>query len=98
MAPTVPKGDTGDREIEASIHQRQHDAQRQQHAPLGPGCADQEAPGPTPQRKDHGGAGDAEPRHSKYRDAGEEEHREGRPKIVEDGTAVVDGGEFELLS
>src|SRR5262249_13183694 len=74
-----------DGEVEAGVHEREDDAEQRDEAPIFPVHAGERPPRSTPDREDEAGAGDAQPGDAERRDAGEEEHREGRAEVVEEG-------------
>src|SRR6185437_11585544 len=80
-----------DGEIEANIHQREH-ASQQQHAPSGGQVeAAVVAPGTAPSREHYRGACDPQPRYTEWRNAREQENREGRAQVVEDRADQEEG-------
>jgi hypothetical protein len=73
-----------DGQVEEAVHRGQGDPEGQQHPPLTVAEPGDQAPGAPPQREHDGGAGDAQPGHPEHRDVREQQHREGRPEVVED--------------
>jgi hypothetical protein len=73
----------GDGEVEQRVHRGQHDAQRGEHRPLPTARTTQDAPGPAPAHEDHGGRGDAQPRHAENGHPRAEQHRQRRAEVVE---------------
>jgi hypothetical protein len=74
-----------DRRVEAAVHQRQHGTPAEQQAAClaaepGPG-----APRPAPQGEDHRRRGDPQPGHSEHVEPREQQYRERRAEVVEDG-------------
>ena len=74
-----------DREVEERVHAGEHDAKREQDPTVGAGRGSPDPPGPPPYCEDDRGGDDPQPRHPEHVDVGEEEHRESRAEVVEDG-------------
>ena len=86
----LDRGDRAERqavdgEVEAAVHERQHAAPgHEQPARLAVELR-QHAPGPPPDGEDERGGGDAQPGHAEHVHPREQQHREGRAEVVEDG-------------
>jgi hypothetical protein len=74
----------GDGEVEQRVHPRQDEAKGRQRGPLTAVQPASQPPGPAPGREHRGRAGDPQPHHAKGRHAGEQQHGQRGPKVVED--------------
>jgi hypothetical protein len=73
------------REVEHRVHHREYQAHRHQVPAFASAETADEPPGPPPERKYDRRAGDPEPGHPEHVDPSEQEHRQRRPQIVENG-------------
>ena len=76
-----------DRDVEADVHRGEDGAQRDDQRPPAAIEREERPPGPPPEGEDRGGGGDPEPRDAEHVHPGEQQDREGRPEVVEDGAA-----------
>jgi len=72
------------RQVEQRVHRRQHDAEPEQHPPLGRAEPGDHPPRAPPHRKDHGRARDPQPGDPEHADVDEQQHRQRRAEIVKD--------------
>jgi hypothetical protein len=73
-----------DGQVEQAVHHREHRGPGAEQPPGSTVEHPPDPPGPAPHGEDQRSGGDAQPRHSQGLDAGEQEHRERRPEVVED--------------
>ena len=73
-----------DRDVEAHVHRREDDRECDDRLSRGAVGSAECAPRSSPECEDRGGARDPQPCDSERLDAGEEEHRERGPEVVED--------------
>jgi hypothetical protein len=76
-----------DRHVEACVHRREHRPQPADEQPAAAIESGEPPPGPPPDREHRRRGSDPQPRDSERLDPREQEHRERRPEVVEDGAA-----------
>jgi hypothetical protein len=74
-----------DGDVEADVHHGEHGAQSDDQRLTAAVEREKAAPWPAPGGKDERCRRDAQPRHAEHVDTGEEEDRERRPEVMEDG-------------
>jgi hypothetical protein len=72
-------------EVERRVHHGEQGAQAQQRPPSVRAHPAGRPPRPPPQREHQRRAGDPQPGHTENAEAGEQQHRQRRPQVVEDG-------------
>jgi hypothetical protein len=73
------------REVERRVHHGQHRAQGEQRAAAAPAQRPDASPWPPPEREHRGRAGYPQPGHPEHVQPGEQQHRQRRAQVVEDG-------------
>ena len=85
IAATVPSGRLPvDRDVEAHVHRRKHHCEPDDRLSRGAVRPDERVPRSSPEHEDRGGTRDPEPGYAERLDAGEEEHGERGPEVVEE--------------
>ena len=82
-------------EVEQRVHRREHGAEADEHPPLRPRRGPPQPPRAAPESEHGRGGGDPQPRHAEDVDPGEQQDRQRRSEVVEDGAGEEVRGRWQ---